>query len=106
MDLGGSLITPNPGNLHEPHFTHSSPIPNKPQAKKPLASSGRSNSREMIGTSYEGWRPEKLPNGNYRQIPAPRLRPDPDTVLGVTTHVRTGITADTSGTLISIAPYD
>lgn len=95
----------DPENFHGPRFSSPSSIPSKLQAKKPLVASGRPNSSDAkVGTSYEAWKPEQLPNGNYRQVSSSSLCPDPDLVLGATTPARTGITAGISGTLASITP--
>ena len=67
MDRGGPPIVLDHDYHHEPPFFSSSPIPNKPQGKKPFASLGGSNSRETkVGTLYEEWKPERLFNGNYK----------------------------------------
>lgn len=68
-ERGDSQTILNPYDLHGPRFFSSSPIPNKPQTqvKKPLAGSGRSNSREaMVGMPSGEWKPEQLSNGNYK----------------------------------------
>ncbi|KAF9652905.1 P-loop containing nucleoside triphosphate hydrolase protein, partial [Thelephora ganbajun] len=68
-DRGDSRIILGPDDLCGPCFDGSSPIPSKPQGKKPLVDSGRSNSREIKArTSYGEWKPEQLSNGNYRQV--------------------------------------
>ena len=67
-DWGDSRITLGNDDLYGPRFSGSSPIPEKPLGKKPPTSSGRSNSRETKARTYEEWKPERLPNGNYKRV--------------------------------------
>jgi len=104
-ERGGSQIIPNPHDLHGPRFSSPSPVPSKPQARaKPLAGSGRSNSREAkVGIPYGEWKPKQLSNGNYKQVSSLSFGFGPYLVSGATTPARIGIIAGISGTLISVA---